>query len=65
MYEVIGDYCFDLESDCYINSKGDKLDIQFDDNGWYAVFENGMVIEEKSEDRLIKKIKNIIPKEEK
>ena len=56
MYEIIGDYCFDLENDCYVNSKGEKLDIHFDGGKCYAVFENGIVIEEKNEDRLVKKI---------
>jgi hypothetical protein len=59
MYETIGNYCFDLDKDCYINDRGEKLDIVYDDK-WYAIFENGVILEEETEKELIKKVEKFV-----
>ena len=56
MYEIIGNYCFDLNRDEYINDKNEILNIYFKNNFWYAEFENGFNIVAINEKELVCKI---------
>lgn len=56
MYEIIGDYCFDLNRDEYINDKNEVLNIYSKNNFWYAEFENGVNIVASTEKELVEKI---------
>ena len=56
MYEVIGEYCFDLNRDEYVNDKNEILKIYIKNNLWYAEFQNGANIFAPNEKELVKKI---------
>jgi len=59
MYEIIGDYCFDLNRDEYINDKNEVLNIYSKNNFWYAEFKTGVNIVAATEKELVSKIEKI------
>lgn len=59
MYEIIGNYCFDLNRDEYINDKNEILNIYSKNNFWYAEFENGFNIVATNEKELVCKIEKL------